>query len=65
MLPRLIGMIHLGALPGAPNFDGDLDAVLDAAQTDARTLVDAGFDGLMIENFSDAPSPRRRTSRSA
>ncbi len=55
MLPRLIGMIHLGALPGAPSFDGDLDAVLDAAQTDARTLADAGFDGLMIENFSDAP----------
>jgi len=55
MLPRLIGMIHLGALPGAPAFAGDLDGVIDAAITDAVTLSNAGFDGLMIENFGDAP----------
>ena len=55
MLPRLIGMIHLGALPGSPGFDGDFDRILEAATTDAHTLVKAGFDGLMIENFGDAP----------
>lgn len=55
MTPRLIGMVHLGPLPGSPRFGGDFDAVLAAAITDARTLVDAGFDALMVENFGDAP----------
>ena len=55
MTPRLIGMVHLGPLPGAPRYRGDLDAVITAAVADARTLIDAGFDGLMVENFGDAP----------
>lgn len=54
-LPRLIGMVHAGALPGAPAFAGDIDEVVDRAVMDAQTLADAGFDGLMIENFGDAP----------
>lgn len=54
-LPRLIGMIHLLPLPGSPDFGGDFDAVLSQATTDAITLRDAGFDGLMLENFGDAP----------
>jgi membrane complex biogenesis BtpA family protein len=55
MSPRLVGMVHLGPLPGSPRFGGDFDAVLEAATTDARTLVDVGFDALMVENFGDAP----------
>jgi membrane complex biogenesis BtpA family protein len=51
----LIGMVHLGPLPGAPRFAGDLDAVLAAALADAATLADAGFDALLVENFGDAP----------
>ena len=54
-LPRLIGMVHAGALPGSPRHEGDLDAVIDLAVSDARTISDAGFDGLMVENFGDAP----------
>lgn len=54
-LPRLIGMIHLAALPGAPGYQGDMRRVRDAAVRDAQTLADAGFDGLMVENFGDAP----------
>ena len=54
-LPRLIGMVHLGALPGAPDFGGDFDAVMAAAVRDATTLETAGFDGLMVENFGDVP----------
>ena len=54
-LPRLIGMIHLLPLPGAPEFGGDFDAVIDQAVADAVTLRDTGFDGLMLENFGDAP----------
>lgn len=54
-LPRLIGMVHLAALPGAPGYLGDMTRVSDAAVRDAQTLADAGFDGLMVENFGDAP----------
>jgi hypothetical protein len=53
--PRLIGMVHLGPLPGAPRFDGDLRSVVAAAVRDAGTLLDAGFGGLMVENFGDRP----------
>lgn len=54
-LPRLIGMVHLGPLPGSPGFTGDLDEVITAAMTDAEILAEAGFDGVMVENFGDAP----------
>lgn len=54
-IPRLIGMVHLGALPGSPGFDGDLDGIVTAAATDAEALAEAGFDGVMVENFGDAP----------
>ena len=52
---RLIGMVHLRPLPGAPGFAGDFDGVLDAASTDAITLAEAEFDGIMVENFGDTP----------
>ncbi len=48
-------MVHLGPLPGSPGFSGDLDAVIAAAASDARTLAEAGFDALGVENFGDAP----------
>ena len=52
---NLIGMIHLPPLPGAPDYAGSMSAIVDSALSDARTLVAAGFDGLMVENFNDAP----------
>jgi len=51
----LIGMVHLGPLPGAPRFSGDFDAVLAAALADAGALAETGFDALLVENFGDAP----------
>lgn len=53
--PRLIGMVHLGPLPGSPGFSGTIEPVLEAAVCDALTLADAGFDALMIENYGDVP----------
>ena len=55
MLPRLIGMVHLAALPGAPGYRGGIGEVIAAAVRDAETLQIAGFDGLMIENYGDVP----------
>lgn len=54
----LIGMVHLGALPGSPRYDGaalPLDSVLERARADARALAEGGADAIMIENFFDAP----------
>lgn len=51
----IIGMVHLQALPGAPQFDGDLAAVLERAVADATALEAGGVDGIMIENFGDTP----------
>jgi len=48
-------MVHLGPLPGAPRFDGDMGPVLAAALLDAHRLAGAGFDALLVENFGDAP----------
>lgn len=59
-VPRLIGVIHLPALPGAPGV-GSLSAraALDRAGHQAlvemRLLERAGFDGLILENFGDVP----------
>lgn len=54
-IPPLIGMIHLGALPGSPRYDGALGGVVDQALADANTLASAGFDAVMVENFGDVP----------
>jgi len=51
----LIGMVHLAPLPGSPSADWPLDRIIELARADARTLVEAGFDAVMIENFGDAP----------
>ncbi|NLX14843.1 MAG: BtpA/SgcQ family protein [Phycisphaerales bacterium] len=51
----LIGMIHLPPLPGHPHNRLPLSRIVDQALLDTRTLVEAGFDALIIENFGDAP----------
>lgn len=48
-------MVHLEPLPGAPGFGGSMSVVLERARTDARMLLEAGYDGIMVENFGDAP----------
>jgi uncharacterized protein len=52
---NLVGMIHLAALPGAPDYNGQFNTIIEQALCDAHTLVDAGFDGLMVENYNDTP----------
>jgi uncharacterized protein len=55
----VFGMIHLGALPGAPAFKS-MDAVLDAALRDARAIAEGGCDGFVIENYGDVPFTKGR-----
>ena len=51
----IIGMVHLRPLPGTMYGDGDLEGVIDLAVRDAVTLQEAGFDGVIVENFGDIP----------
>ncbi|MCB9231457.1 MAG: BtpA/SgcQ family protein [Bacteroidia bacterium] len=51
----VIAVIHLLPLPGAPRYDGNLDAVYDRALREAKIFVDAGVDSIIIENFGDIP----------
>jgi hypothetical protein len=54
VIAGLIGMVHLGPLPGSPDARPIAGTITEAIR-DARTLADAGFDALMIENFGDSP----------
>jgi len=49
------GMIHLGALPGSPQYEMVIEQVWSRAIADAEALVQGGVDGLVIENYFDLP----------
>jgi len=53
--PAFVGVVHLLPTPGAPDFGGRFEAVLERAEADARALVRGGVDALLVENFGDAP----------
>ncbi len=48
-------MVHLQALPSAGGSAASFSQVVEAALADAKALVEGGVDGLMVENFGDAP----------
>ncbi len=51
----VIGVVHLPALPGSPDYGGSMAHVLDFARNDARSLIQGGVDGIIVENFGDKP----------
>jgi len=51
----IIGMVHLLALPGSPGWSGDISNVISSAKTDASKLTEGGVNGILFENFGDAP----------
>lgn len=60
MIPRVIGVVHLLPLPGSPGFGGSLQEVIGRAVDDCGSYRDGSIDGVIIENFGDAPfSPAR------
>lgn len=52
---RLIGMVHVGALPGSPRSARSIAQLADQAAAEATVLVQTGFRAVMIENMHDAP----------
>ncbi len=55
----LIGMVHVGALPGTPRGGESVQAITDRAVKEALQLDEAGFDAIMLENMHDVPYLRR------
>lgn len=54
--PRaLVGMVHVGALPGTPLHARPIDELARRAVAEARTLIGSGFDAVMLENMHDRP----------
>jgi membrane complex biogenesis BtpA family protein len=51
----LVGVVHLLPLPGAPAYRGSIEAIAKRALADARTYLEGGLDGILVENFGDAP----------
>src|SRR5215471_1053429 len=54
--PRaLIGMVHVGALPGSPASRLAIGPLVEHAVAEARAYRDAGFTAIAIENMHDRP----------
>lgn len=51
----IIGVVHLLPLPTSPRWGGSLKAVIDRAEQEATALASGGVDGIIVENFFDAP----------
>jgi membrane complex biogenesis BtpA family protein len=53
----VIAMVHFGALPGSPLFDGTrgIDGLIEGVSKDLDALQNAGFDAVMFGNENDRP----------
>src|SRR5262245_20862274 len=54
--PRaLVGMLHVGPLPGTPAARDSIDRLIEHTVAEARIYRDAGFMALALENMHDRP----------
>lgn len=51
----VIGMIHVGALPGTPAQSQTMRELIELATLEARLYREGGVDGIAIENMHDVP----------
>ena len=51
----IVGVVHLLPLPTSPRWGGSLKAVIDRAEQEAAALASGGVNGIIVENFFDAP----------
>jgi uncharacterized protein len=56
----VIGMVHIGALPGTPSFGSSVAQLTEIAVGEAILLSEAGFDAVMLENMHDVPYLNRK-----
>lgn len=58
--PALIGMVHVGALPGTPRATHGVEVLARNAVMESALLVEGGVDAIMLENMHDVPYLNRR-----
>ncbi len=51
----VFGMVHLGPLPGSPNYSHNNREIIENAIKDADALISSKVDGIIIENYGDWP----------
>lgn len=56
----VIGVIHLLPLPGSARWDGQFENVCLRAEQEAAALATGGANGIIVENFFDAPFTKNR-----
>jgi uncharacterized protein len=55
----IVGMVHVGALPGTPLGGRVLREIVDSAVDESRLLASFGVDAVMVENMHDRPYLRQ------
>ncbi|MFQ5430087.1 MAG: BtpA/SgcQ family protein [Phycisphaerae bacterium] len=53
--PAVVGMIHVGALPGTPRSRRPVADLARSAVAEAAVLADGGIDAILLENMHDVP----------
>lgn len=61
----IIGVIHLLPLPGSHRFDGQMEPIFLRAEQEAAALASGGVDGIIVENFFDAPFSKNQVDTAA
>ncbi|MBF2034850.1 MAG: BtpA/SgcQ family protein [Leptolyngbyaceae cyanobacterium T60_A2020_046] len=56
----VLGVVHLLPLPTSPRWQGNLQAVINRAEQEAAALASGGVQGIIVENFFDAPFPKEQ-----
>lgn len=51
----ILGVVHLLPLPTSARWGGNFRQVMDRAEQEATALAAGGIDGIIVENFFDAP----------
>lgn len=59
-MPPIVGMVHVGALPGTPAARQSVGELVDQARAEARLYLEAGVNCLALENMHDTPYLRAR-----
>jgi membrane complex biogenesis BtpA family protein len=56
----ILGVVHLLPLPGSPRWDGQVETICLRGEQEAVALASGGVDGIIVENFFDAPFTKER-----
>lgn len=54
----VIGMVHVGALPGTPSYNGNINQIISNAIKETIIYRDCDIDGILVENMHDNPYMR-------